>query len=158
MPSRGRARSTPKALPRSSTSAHPTLLRYDERTPMKGREIRLAARPVGEPKPSDFELVEVDVPAPADGDVVVRNTLMSVDPYMRGRMNDVKSYVPPFQLGEALNGGAVGEVAESMSDTHSPGDLVLHGPGWRDYAVGPASGFRKVEPGPPPSYHLGVLG
>src|SRR4051794_20378967 len=98
MPSRGGAGSMPKALPRSSTSAHPTSLRYDERTPMKGREIQLAARPVGEPKPTDFELVEVDVPSPADGEVVVRNVVMSVDPYMRGRMNDVKSYAPPFQL------------------------------------------------------------
>jgi NADPH-dependent curcumin reductase CurA len=125
---------------------------------MQGREIRLAARPVGEPKPTDFELAEIEVPAPADGEVVVRNVVMSVDPYMRGRMNDAKSYVPPFQVGKALEGGAVGEVVESMSDTHQVGDLVLHGLGWRDYAVGPASGFRKVEPGPPPSYHLGVLG
>ena len=125
---------------------------------MQSREIRLAARPVGEPKPSDFELAEVEVPAPADGEVVVRNVVMSVDPYMRGRMNDVKSYVPPFQVGEALQGGAVGEVVESMAETHKVGDLVLHMQGWRDYAVGPATSFRRVEPGVPPSYHLGVLG
>jgi NADPH-dependent curcumin reductase CurA len=125
---------------------------------MQSREIRLAARPVGEPKPSDFELAEVEVAAPAEGEIVVRNAVMSVDPYMRGRMNDVKSYVPPFQVGEALQGGAVGEVVESMADTHKVGDLVLHMQGWRDYAVGPASSFRRVEPGPPPSYHLGVLG
>ena len=125
---------------------------------MKSREIRLAARPVGEPKPTDFALAEVDVPAPADGELVVRNVVMSVDPYMRGRMNDVKSYVPPFQVGEALQGGAVGEVVESMADTHKVGDLVLHMQGWRDYAVGPAASFRRLDPGPPPSYHLGVLG
>ncbi|MCU1591690.1 MAG: yfmJ, partial [Frankiales bacterium] len=125
---------------------------------MKSREIRLAARPVGEPKPSDFELAEAEVPAPADGEVVVRNVVMSVDPYMRGRMNDVKSYAPPFQIGAALQGGAVGEVVESMSDALAPGDLVLHMQGWRDYAVGPAESFRRVEAGPPPSYHLGVLG
>jgi NADPH-dependent curcumin reductase CurA len=125
---------------------------------MKSREIRLATRPVGEPKPSDFELAEAEVPAPADGEVVVRNVVMSVDPYMRGRMNDVKSYAPPFQIGAALQGGAVGEVVESMSDALAPGDLVLHMQGWRDYAVGPAESFRRVEAGPPPSYHLGVLG
>jgi NADPH-dependent curcumin reductase CurA len=125
---------------------------------VKGREIHLVARPVGEPKPSDFALVEVDVPSPAEGEVVVRNVVMSVDPYMRGRMNDVKSYAPPFQLGEAMTGGAVGEVVESMAETHRPGDLVLHGFGWRDYAVGPATAFRRLDPGPSPSYHLGVLG
>ncbi len=125
---------------------------------MQSREIRLAARPVGEPKPSDFELAEVEVPSPADGEIVVHNLVMSVDPYMRGRMNDVKSYVPPFQVGEAMQGGAVGEVVESMADTHKVGDLVLHMQGWRDYAVGPAGSFRRVEPGPSPSYHLGVLG
>ena len=125
---------------------------------MQSREIRLAARPVGEPKPSDFALAAVEVPAPADGEIVVRNLVMSVDPYMRGRMNDVKSYVPPFQVGQALQGGAVGEVVETMADTHKVGDLVLHMQGWRDYAVGPATSFRRVEPGPPPSYHLGVLG
>jgi NADPH-dependent curcumin reductase CurA len=125
---------------------------------MRSREIRLAARPVGEPKPSDFELAETDVPEPTDGELVVRNVVMSVDPYMRGRMNDVKSYAPPFQLGEALTGGAVGEVVESMAETHKVGDLVLHMQGWRDYAVGPVASFRRVDPGPPPSYHLGVLG
>ncbi|MDT7548307.1 MAG: hypothetical protein QOE84_701 [Actinomycetota bacterium] len=125
---------------------------------MKGREIRLAARPVGEPKPSDFELAEVEVPAPKDGDVLVRNLVMSVDPYMRGRMNDVKSYVPPFAIGAPLDGGAIGEVVESMADSHRVGDLVLHGLGWRDYAVGPAASFRQVEATGSPSHHLGVLG
>jgi NADPH-dependent curcumin reductase CurA len=124
------------------------------------REIRLAARPQGEPKPSDFELVEVPVPEPAEGQVLVRNLFMSVDPYMRGRMNDVKSYVPPFQLGAALDGGAVGEVVASTVDSHREGDLVLHGLGWRDYAVGPAKGFRVLErtQGVSPSAYLGVLG
>ena len=125
---------------------------------MQGREIRLAARPVGEPKPTDFALAEVDVPTPADGELLVRNVVMSVDPYMRGRMNDTKSYVPPFQVGAVLEGGAVGEVVESMSDTHQVGDLVVHMAGWRDYAVGPAAGFRRVDAGVPASHHLGVLG
>ncbi len=78
-----------------------------------GREIQLAARPHGEPTPDDFRLVEVEVPDPAEGQVLVRNLLMSVDPYMRGRMNDVPSYVPPFRLDKALDGAAVGEVIAS---------------------------------------------
>jgi NADPH-dependent curcumin reductase CurA len=125
-----------------------------------GREVRLAARPQGEPKPTDFELAEVEVAEPAEGEVLVRNLVMSVDPYMRGRMNDVKSYVPPFQLGRPLDGGAVGEVVASTVDTHAVGDLVLHGLGWRDYAVGKAKGFRVLEraAGVAPSAYLGVLG
>ena len=123
------------------------------------REWRLAARPVGEPKDSDFALAEVPVPELRDGELLVRNLVMSVDPYMRGRMNDVKSYVPPFQVGQPLDGGAVGEVVSSTVDTHKPGDLVLHGSGWRDYAVGPATGFRIVDgQAAQPSAYLGVLG
>ena len=125
-----------------------------------GREVRLAARPQGEPKPTDFELAEVEVPAPGDGEVLVRNLFMSVDPYMRGRMNDVKSYVPPFQLGAALDGGAVGEVVASTVDSHREGDLVLHGLGWRTHAVAPAKGFKVLQrtDGVSPSAYLGVLG
>ena len=127
--------------------------------PTSGREVRLVRRPHGEPVPDDFELAEVDVPAPADGEVLVRNLFVSVDPYMRGRMNDVKSYVPPYQLGKAMEGGAVGEVVASTVDSHAPGDLVLHGLGWRDVAVGPAKGFQVLErTDVSPSYHLGVLG
>jgi NADPH-dependent curcumin reductase CurA len=126
---------------------------------MKARELRLAARPVGEPKQTDFDLVEVAVPEPGEGEVLVRNLVMSVDPYMRGRMNDVKSYVPPFEVGAPLEGGAVGEVVTSQVDTHRPGDVVLHGLGWRDFAVGPAAGFRVVDTTvAPPSAYLGVLG
>ncbi len=134
------------------------LVRARPRRPVKSREIRLAARPVGEPKPTDFELAEVDVPSPADGEVLVRNTWMSVDPYMRGRMNDTKSYVPPFQIGKALEGGAVGEVVESTVDTHAVGDLVLSNTGWREHAVGPAKRFSRVDRIDTPSHYLGVLG
>src|SRR4051812_37128401 len=123
------------------------------------REIRLAARPVSEPKPSDFELVDVPMPEPRDGELLVRNLVMSVDPYMRGRMNDVKSYAPPFQVGVVMDGGAVGEVVTSTVDSHQPGDLVVHGFGWRDYAVGAAAAFRLVDrSAAPPSAYLGVLG
>ena len=124
-----------------------------------GREIQLASRPQGWPTPDDFRLVEGPVPEPRDGEVLVRNLVMSVDPYMRGRMNDTKSYVPPFALDAPLEGGAVGEVVESRSPDLTPGDIVLHSFGWRDYAVGPARQFRKLRPtGAQPSAYLGVLG
>ena len=80
----------------------------------QGREVRLAARPKGEPVTTDFALATVDVPDPEPGQVLVRNLFMSVDPYMRGRMNDVKSYVPPFQLGAPLDGGAVGSLVGQL--------------------------------------------
>ena len=124
-----------------------------------GREIRLASRPQGPPGLDDFALAEVAVPSPGPGEVLVRNLVMSVDPYMRGRMNDRKSYVPPFQVGAPLEGGAVGEVVVSAVDTHRPGDTVLHSLGWRDWAVGPATGFRVVDVSTAPaSAYLGVLG
>ena len=85
------------------------------------REIQLAARPVGEPTESTFALATTEVPDPVEGEVLVRNLWMSVDPYMRGRMNDTKSYIPPFQVGAALEGGAVGEVISSQSATHQVG-------------------------------------
>jgi NADPH-dependent curcumin reductase CurA len=124
------------------------------------REVQLAARPDGEPKDSDFRLAEVEVPdEPEPGQVVIRNTWMSVDPYMRGRMNDVKSYVPPFQLDSPLDGGAVGEVVASGDSSLSAGDTVLHGLGWREYAVTPAKQARKVDPSfAPPQAYLGILG
>jgi NADPH-dependent curcumin reductase CurA len=125
---------------------------------MQSTEVRLVARPQGEPTPSDFALETVEVREPAEGEVVVRNLWMSVDPYMRGRMNDVKSYVPPYQLGKALEGGAVGEVVASASPDHAVGDLVLHGMGWREVAVGPAKAFAPVAPVERPSWYLGVLG
>jgi NADPH-dependent curcumin reductase CurA len=127
--------------------------------PETAREWHLIARPKGMPSKSDFELVETPVRAPGEGEVVVRNRFLSVDPYMRGRMNDVKSYVPPFQLGEPMDGGAVGEVVASTVDSHAVGDLVLHMSGWREVAVGPAKAFSVLPPSDlSPSYHLGVLG
>jgi NADPH-dependent curcumin reductase CurA len=127
--------------------------------PHSSREIRLAARPEGEPEPRHFELAETEVPDPGEGEVLVRNLWMSVDPYMRGRMNDVPSYVPPFQIGEPLEGGAVGEVIESGDGGLKPGTLVLHQLGWRDYATLPAQHARPVDPEvAPPQAFLGVLG
>lgn len=126
---------------------------------MISREIQLAARPVGEPKASDFQLAEVEIGDPADGELLVRNRWMSVDPYMRGRMNDVASYVPPFQIGAPLEGGAVGEVVASAADGFKEGQLVLHGLGWREYALLPATHARVIDDGAgPPQAYLGVLG
>jgi NADPH-dependent curcumin reductase CurA len=130
--------------------------------PYRSREVRLSSRPVGEPVEDNFSVVEREVPDPVDGQVVVRNIVMSVDPYMRGRMNDVKSYVPPFQVGEPLEGGAVGEVVAARSPKLAEGDVVLHGLGWREYAIFDADqvGVRRLDPAPgvPLSAYLGVLG
>jgi NADPH-dependent curcumin reductase CurA len=124
------------------------------------RQIVLASRPSGWPTAANFELTEAGRPDLADGQVRVRNLFMSVDPYMRGRMNDVKSYVPPFRLGQPLEGGAIGMVIESRSAALAEGDLVLHMLGWRDEAVLPARQARKVTAaeGLSPSAYLGVLG
>src|SRR6266536_3146975 len=103
--------------------------RYREQ-PMP-RQIVLASRPSGWPTDDNFALTEADRPDLADGQVRVRNLFMSVDPYMRGRMNNVKSYVPPFRLGEPLEGGAIGTVTESRSPDQAIGDLLLHMLGWR---------------------------
>lgn len=123
------------------------------------RAWHLKSRPEGMPSAENFELRDVDLPPLADGMIRVRNQWLSVDPYMRGRMNDVKSYVPPFQLGQPLEGGAVGEVIESKAEGFAPGDLVLHMGGWRDEAVVPARAAMKLpQLGAEPQRFLGVLG
>jgi hypothetical protein len=125
---------------------------------MKAREIRLAARPRGWPTAETFEHATVDLPALEDGQVLVRNLFMSVDPYMRGRMNDVKSYVPPFQIGRPLEGGAIGEVVDSRSSDLARGNIVQSMRGWRDLFVAPAAELRKLDAQAPLSAYLGVLG
>ena len=123
------------------------------------REIRLKSRPVGMPKAENFELASVTLGTPGPGEVQVRNTWMTVDPYMRGRMNDVKSYVPPFQIGEALQGGALGEVTVSNDPSLKVGDLVQSNNGWREAFNAPAAGVQKVDThGLPPEALLGVAG
>ncbi|HEX5584526.1 NADP-dependent oxidoreductase [Gaiella sp.] len=127
--------------------------------PLRSREIRLAARPRGMPTPDDFELAEVEVPDPGEGEVLVRNAYVSVDPYMRGRMNDVRSYVPPFALGEPLTGGAVGRIVASRSSRWPEGSWVVHDLGWREAAVVEEKRLRAVDPpAAPVSTALGVLG
>ncbi|MEV6653973.1 NADP-dependent oxidoreductase [Streptomyces sp. NPDC051219] len=127
--------------------------------PDVNREWHLLSRPVGWPKPEDFALVEAPMPTPGEGQVLVRNLYVSVDPYMRGRMSDAKSYVAPFELGKVMQGGAVGEVVASNAEGISAGDHVLHFFGWREYAAVDAENAVKVDPQAAPlSTYLGVLG
>ncbi|HEU4330445.1 MAG TPA: NADP-dependent oxidoreductase [Lapillicoccus sp.] len=129
-------------------------------------EWRLVRRPVGEPTADDVELVEVSLPALDDGEVLVRNTFLSVDPYMRGRMNDVPSYVPPYQLGQAMHGGAVGVVESVRGDVTTRtgqavrrGDTVLHDAGWRTHALLTGRQMRVVDTqAAPQQSYLGILG
>lgn len=128
-------------------------------TTITSREIRLKQRPTGLPSAADFELVTVTLPQPGPGEVMVRNLYMSVDPYMRGRMVDRKSYVPPFALGETLQGGAVGQVIESKSDKFNVGDYVLHGLGWRQYLISDGKGLAPIDPTiAPVQAFLGAVG
>src|SRR5438094_33190 len=123
------------------------------------REIHLASRPHGWPTAENFALVQIATPRLADGQVLVRNLYVSVDPYMRGRMNDVKSYVPPFQIGQALEGGAVGEVIESRAAGVKASDIVTSMRGWRDAFVADAHDVRLVSRSVEPlSAYLVVLG
>jgi NADPH-dependent curcumin reductase CurA len=126
---------------------------------VSSREIRLASRPSGEPTDANFAFATAQVGPPGEGEVLVKNALMSVEPYMRGRMNDVKSYVPPFALGEPLTGAAVGTVLASRVPEIAVGATVLHDRGWREYAVVPAKAARVIETGAVPAEtYLGALG
>jgi NADPH-dependent curcumin reductase CurA len=123
------------------------------------REIRLKNRPVGLPAESDFELAEVRVPQVGQRQVLVENIYMSVDPYMRGRMVDRKSYVPPFQIGQPLDGGCVGRVVESKNEQFKVGDFVLGMFGWREYFISDGTGLFKIDPNLAPiQAYLGTLG
>jgi len=126
-----------------------------------GREWQLVRRPHGWPQPDDFRLVDSEIREPGDGELLVRNLVMSVDPYMRGRMNDAPSYAAPYQLGKAMYGGAVGRVEVSNAGGIDVGAIVRHGLGWRDWATVPARQAEAVHPdedGVPASAYLGVLG
>jgi len=127
--------------------------------PMTSREVRLTSRPVGTPVAANFSLVETMVPALQEGQVMVRNHFISVDPYMRGRMNDAKSYVAPFELGTAMEGGAVGEVMESRASGFKRGDAVTSNFGWREIFTAEPSSLHAVNHDVPSlSIYLGALG
>jgi hypothetical protein len=128
-------------------------------TPIISHEIRLASRPSGRPGAENFALAQARLESPDEGQVLVRNLFMSVDPYMRGRMSDRASYVAPFELDRPLSGGAVGEVVESRVPALKAGDAVLSNYGWREYFVAPASDVRPVSREfQPLSLYLGALG
>ncbi len=123
------------------------------------REIHLAARPKGWPTADTFALVERTLPPPTAGQVLVRNLFMSVDPYMRGRMNAGKSYVPPWEVGQVIDGSAIGEVVASNAEGFSPGDVVTSRFGWREHFVADRAEVRAVDRTVRPlSAYLGVLG
>jgi NADPH-dependent curcumin reductase CurA len=125
------------------------------------REIHLESRPVGAPTAENFALVETPMPKPAAGQFLVRNVFMSVDPYMRGRMMDRESYVPPFQVGQAMDGGSVGQVVESKHPGFAAGDYVcgFATGGWKEHWVSDGTMVQKVDPSVAPlGAYLGVLG
>lgn len=123
------------------------------------RQWILASRPTGEPTMENFELVETDVPEPGTREVLVRTLYMSVDPYMRGRMRDVESYAEPWDVGDTMNAGVVGEVEASNHPDFAVGDVVNGTLEWADYAVADGSELRKVNPAyGPVSTAVGVLG
>ncbi len=126
---------------------------------LQNRSIALKSRPVGMPTEQNFEYREAPVQEPQEGQVVVRSQYMSVDPYMRGRMSDAKSYVAPYELNEVISGGVVGEIVESKSDLFQAGDKVIGMLGWQLYNVVEAKQVRKVDESIAPlSAYLSVLG
>lgn len=126
---------------------------------MQNKQILLNSRPAGMPTTDNFRVEETAVPQPADGEVMLRTLYLSVDPYMRSRMNDRKSYVPPFALNEVIVGGAVGEVLESRTSSFQAGDIVMGMLGWRLYSTAKAKELRKIDPKIAPlTTALGVLG
>ncbi|HEY0524351.1 MAG TPA: NADP-dependent oxidoreductase [Stellaceae bacterium] len=125
----------------------------------RNRRIVLAARPNGEPKDSDFRLEETPVPAPGPGQVLLRTVYLSLDPYMRGRMNAAKSYAKPVEVGEVMVGGTVSRVVASNLAGFAPGDVVEGRTGWQDFALSDGKDLRKVDPSLAPiSTAVGVLG
>jgi NADPH-dependent curcumin reductase CurA len=127
--------------------------------PSASREIRLASRPHGFPTPENFSIASTEIGTPGDGQVLVRNLFMSVDPYMRGRMNEGESYIAPFEIGRVLEGGAIGEVVVSRTSELEPGTIVVSNCGWRECFL---AGARELQPVntkvEPLSALLGVLG
>ena len=126
---------------------------------MQNKEIRLASRPAGMPTLDNFKIADAEVQQPKDGEVLVRTLYISVDPYLRGRMREGRSYVPPFEVGQVIVSGLVGEVVESRAPEFAPGDIVTGMLGWRLYNAAKAPELRKIDPRVAPmTTALGVLG
>ena len=127
--------------------------------PDRNRRITLAARPQGFPQATDFKLDETPVPRPGAGELLSRTIYLSLDPYMRGRMNQSIGYAPPVAIGGVMIGGTVAQVVESNLDGYQAGDFILCGNGWQEYALSNGKGVRKLDPAAAPiSTALGVLG
>ena len=122
------------------------------------RRVTLASRPTGFPQESDFALVEAEVPSAGPGEVLVRTTWVSVDPYQRGRMSTARSYSKPVEVGEVMTAQSVGEVVDSNDSRFEPGDVVVGQLGWQDYAVARGGALRTLPPGIEPQLALHVLG
>ncbi|WP_319782880.1 NADP-dependent oxidoreductase [Oceanisphaera sp. IT1-181] len=130
-----------------------------KQTQHTNRQLTLASRPIGAPTVNDFALQETAIPEPKQGEVLLRTVFLSLDPYMRGRMSDAKSYADPVAIGEPMVGGTVSRVHESLHPDFKVGDWVLSYSGWQDYALSNGEGLIKLDPTQvPPSYALGVLG
>jgi NADPH-dependent curcumin reductase CurA len=128
-------------------------------TARKNRQILLASRPRGEPTPDNFKLVEADVPEPGPGQMLLRTIYLSLDPYMRGRMDAGPSYAKPVEVGEVMEGRAVCEVVKSNLPQYQPGDIAVARTGWQEYALSDGNGVQKLDPALRPlPYALGVLG
>ncbi len=133
--------------------------RNRETMPELNQRVILASRPEGWVTTDNFDLESAPVAEPEAGELLVRNVYLSVDPYMRGRMNDVKSYIPPFALGKPLQGGVVGQVVASRNDAFAEGEWVSGMLGWENFSISDGEGLQKVQTGLAPlSYHLGILG
>lgn len=127
--------------------------------PTTHRQIVLASRPVGAPTPDNFRLEHADIPTPGQGEILLRSVYLSLDPYMRGRMSDAKSYADPVALGETMVGGTVCQVMESNHPNFDKGEWVLAFTGWQDYGISDGEGLIKMGMNPShPSYALGVMG
>src|SRR5229473_7819884 len=125
----------------------------------KARQVVLAARPQGKPRLTDFRLEETAIPTPSAGQVLLKVRYLSLDPYMRGRMDDRKSYAKPLQLGEVMTGETVAQVLTSNHPAYAEGDIVLAPTGWCTHALSDGTGLRKLDPaGAPVTTGLGVLG
>lgn len=123
------------------------------------KQIQLKKRPTGVPTHKHFEFVEVPVEKPAKGEILLQTIYISVDPYLRGRMNDTKSYIPPFKLNEAISSGVIGKVVESQSDLFEVGDFVIGSLGWQEFSIAQENTVRKIDPNLAPiSAYLSVLG
>ena len=126
---------------------------------LQNRKVTLKSRPVGEPRASDFEMVTEEVEAIREGQLLIRNLWLSLDPYMRGRMSDAKSYAKPVEIGEVMTGGTVGEVVESRLAKFVKGDIVSAVGGWQDYVIADGMNVFKLDPARAPvQTYLGVLG